>query len=248
MAGAQPGAGQRLGILGGTFDPVHQGHLHVARAAQTALSLDAVWLIPAAGPPHKPSQPRAPFADRLAMLELAVTGEPGLVACGIEAERPSPSYTIDLLAALRGRLGPGPELFFLLGADAFVEIGSWKAYALLPAQAHLVVFPRPPVAPQEVEAAIAAVFPAFRRRSGESVWTAAGVPGRIRLLAGPPLAVSSSQVRQRISAGLPVSDLLPAAVAAHIVAHGLYLAHPALTLPPASGYGTGRPAGGDDEP
>lgn len=141
----------RIGVLGGSFDPIHHGHLIVAQALRERLELDEVRLIPAGEQPFKEGLHRAPAADRAAMVELAVAGEPGLVTDRCEVERPGPSYTVVTLRALGARY-PDAELFLLVGSDAAAELPTWHQAEAIPSLVRVVPFRRAGGgAPGEVE-------------------------------------------------------------------------------------------------
>lgn len=220
--------GSRVGILGGTFDPVHHGHLAIATAARAQFALDTVLFIPAAQPPHKLRTPLAPFADRVAMLRLALADQEGVAISGMERDRPGPSFSIDTLKELRQQLGEGVRLFFCIGMDAFAEITSWKEYAGLFRYAEFLVVERPDGGGAGLADFIATALPLFRPE-GEGCWVQEEGYGRIHALAMASIAVSSSLIRQRIAHGEAVADLVPAPVAAYIGLHGLY-----RTSPPAA--------------
>jgi nicotinate-nucleotide adenylyltransferase len=213
--------GNRIGILGGTFDPVHQGHLALATAARECFALDSVLFIPAASPPHKLGAPLAPFADRVAMLRLALSGTEGFVISEMERDRPGPSYSIDTLKELRQQLGEEVRLFFCIGMDAFAEITSWKNYAELFHYAGFVVVERPDSGGMALADFIAAELPHFRQ-GGERAWAEADGPGRIYALAMPGVPVSSTLVRERAARGESLAGLVPGEVAGYIARHGLY--------------------------
>lgn len=215
--------GRRIGILGGTFDPVHAGHLAIARAAQARFSLDLVLFVPAAQPPHKLRQPLAPFADRVRMLELALAGQPGLALTEMEKERAGPSYSIDTLRELRQGLGEEVRLFFLIGMDAFVEITTWKQHAELFRYAEFVVIGRPDVCGEELPGCIARDFPGFRAEDPSS-WVSQDGRGRIHSLAMASIAVSATGIRRRVAGGENFAGLVPEAVREYITRHGLYRA------------------------
>jgi len=213
--------GRRVGVLGGTFDPVHNGHLAIAGAVQEGLGLDALLFVPASLPPHKLSYPISPFSDRLAMLELAIAGLPGFFLSAMEGRRPGPSYSIDTLRALRALMPSESELFFIIGMDAFAEIASWKQYAELLDHAHFVVVGRPDQCPFSCRQSVSVNFPGYREDPSLGIFRG-GQQGSIIPFAFPPLAVSSTQVRQRTAGGMAIADLVPAAVAGYIASHGLY--------------------------
>ena len=189
----------KIGLLGGSFDPVHLGHLLVARAAREELGLDKVCFIPAAQSPFKPGTPPAPAPERLRLLRLALAGETGCEMDDLEIRRGGVSYTVDTLRHYAEKF-PGAELFYLIGADQTAQLPQWREAAELARLAQFVVAPRPGESP--------AALPA---------------PFRGRALRGFPLAVSSSEIRARVKAGLPVTRLTPAAVAEAIANNRLYL-------------------------
>ncbi len=212
------GRGAKIGILGGTFDPVHYGHLTAALTVRKRFELDEVLLLPAARPPHKGGSPITPFRERLVMLELAVAGQPGLSPCALEGERPGPSFTIDTLRALRRGKA---RLYFIIGLDAFADIHTWKEYDLLPDEAHLVVLNRPGGLIPAAEY-IREFFPAFSTVDDGKSWQAAGVAGKIYVPAMEANAVSSSMLRRAVAAGRDIRAFTPAAVAEYIVNNQLY--------------------------
>ncbi|MFN0066362.1 MAG: nicotinate (nicotinamide) nucleotide adenylyltransferase [Limisphaerales bacterium] len=188
----------KLGLYGGSFDPVHLVHLLVAHAAREELGLDRIVFIPAAQSPFKPEQQPAPGPLRLRMLRLALAGFPAAAVDDQELRRGGTSFTVDTLRDHAAR-HPGAALFWLIGADHVPTLPKWREPDALAALATFVVIPRP--------GAAAAALPA---------------PWRLAALRGFPFAVSSSQIRGRVRAGLPVAHLLPPGVADVIVAEGLY--------------------------
>lgn len=211
--------------FGGTFDPVHAGHLAVARAVRDAFGAE-VRLLPAADPPHRPA-PGASAEARAEMLELAIAGEPGLVVDRRELRRPGPSWTVLSLAELRAELGPEAPLAWVLGADAFRGLPSWHEWTRLPALAHLVVVTRPghglEALPEPLEVLLAG---RWARQPGELEQAPAG---RVFRLEAIPHPASASELRRRLAAGQGGGDWLAPAVAAYIARHGLYTAPPAGT-------------------
>jgi nicotinate-nucleotide adenylyltransferase len=182
----------KLGIYGGSFDPVHLGHLLVAQTAIEELGLDRLFFIPAAQSPFKPDSRAAPGALRLQLLRLALAGKINCEVDDQEIRRGGISYTVDTLRAYAAKF-PGAKLFYLIGADNAAKLNEWREPAVLAVLAEFVAMPRPGGA--------AAVFPA---------------PFRGRTLKGFPFGVSSSEIRARLQAGLPIDHLVPAAVAAAI--------------------------------
>ena len=198
---------RKVGILGGTFDPPHIGHLWLATLAADNLGLGHVLLMPAARPPHKGRRPISNAADRVMMTRLAIGGDPGLDLSLVEMERPGPSYTVDSLVQLRADLGREVGLVLIMAADSFAEIDAWREPDRLLELAEWAVGPRPgtPLPTRE----------ALRERFGEAA-------ARIHLLEGPSLDVSSSEIRARVAAGRPIRYLVPRAVEELITARGLY--------------------------
>ena len=192
------------GILGGSFDPVHLGHVAAAEAALRLRRLDGVFLVPTGLAPHK-APGAAPFEDRLAMAKLAAKGHPGLEVLDIEGRRPGPSYTVDTLAELR-RAYPGAGFELLVGADMLLDLPTWKRAEEVVQAARVVAFGRPGSASDAARKAFDAAFG----------------PGRHVWLDFAPLAVSSTDVRRRLAAGQPVAGLLDPAVEAYIRSRGLY--------------------------
>lgn len=215
-------------FYGGTFDPVHNGHLAVARNARDALSA-SVHLMPAADPPHK-GPTLADAMQRASMLELAVVGEHGLVVDRRELLREGPSYTIDTLYDIRADLGDEVPIALLLGADSFRGLPSWKSWRELFLHAHFVVAERAghhveDLLPQELAASTA------HRWAGSADELQQAPAGRIFKLAQPLRPESASGIRHRIANGEPWRDCVPPPVADFILQSGLYI-KPAVT--PAS--------------
>jgi len=194
----------REGIYGGSFDPVHKGHIAAAAEVRRRRDLARVHLVPAARPPHKPPC-GAPFPDRVAMARLAIAGQPGLAVLDAEGRRPGESFTIDTVEELR-RSRPGLELELLVGADMLADLPGWRRARELVAGVRVVAFGRPGT---DADAARAVFEKAFGPEA--YVW-----------LDLEPLAVSSSEIRRRIAAGEPVTGLLDPAVEAYIFDRGLY--------------------------
>jgi nicotinate-nucleotide adenylyltransferase len=198
----------------------------VAAKALDALGLEAVWFVPAAAPPHKASHanglPVTPLAHRVAMLETALNDRPGCVLSLIEAERREPSYTIDTLRILQQRFGMATEFFFIVGEDAFAEINTWKEYERLPFLAHLVVISRPTHTMATIKAIIERHYPGLPGNAKGTCWSVEGLRGSIRILAMPPVEISSTTIRQRRLAGLSIQGMVPSGVAEYIERHGLY--------------------------
>ena len=212
-------APRRLGLLGGTFDPIHYGHLDAAEAARTALALDAVMLVPAHDPPHKPVDPRASAFHRFALVALAVDEYPGFRASDMELTQDGPSYTVNTLRALHGGGWQPTQIFFILGTDAFAEIATWHEYPAVLDAAQFAVIARPGTSLDTAAARAPELRPRLRRPGD-------GVPDppstAVFLVEARTRDVSSTTIRARLAARQPIADLVPAAVARHILAHQLY--------------------------
>jgi len=214
-----------LVFYGGTFDPVHCGHLAVARAARDALAAE-VRLVPAADPPHKDAT-HADAAQRAEMLELAIDGAPGLCVDRRELGRPGPSYSVDTLRELRAEFGPARPLAWLVGGDSLLQLHTWHRWRELFGLAHVLAVPRPG-APLEADT-LARLAPEVHAEVAAR-WRAPGdlssaPAGGFAVLAPPALREeSSSELRRRIAAGEPWQGWVPAPVAAFIEARGLYRA------------------------
>lgn len=214
--------GRRVGILGGTFDPVHNGHLALAEAVKKSFELDSVLFVPAAQPPHKLSYHISLFEHRFAMLDLALKGRSSFIVTALEAKRQGPSFSIDTLRSLRNILGEAVELFFVIGMDAFAEIASWKEYSSLGNYANFVVAARPDQCRTKLAEIVGLSFAGYERTEQKSCWQCAGRTGKIYNFALPPVSVSSSQVRHEVLQGKVVDGLVPDAVQQYIADNGLY--------------------------
>jgi nicotinate-nucleotide adenylyltransferase len=198
-----------LGILGGTFDPPHYGHLILAENARAQLRLDHVLFVLAGQPPHKPDRPVTPAHHRVAMVEAAIAGNPAFATSRVDLDRAGPHYTVETLALLQQEY-PGAELFFLIGADSLAEFLNWRDPAEIVRQARLAVMRRP-----GYEADLQALEQA-----------APGLRQRLDWLDTPCLEVASSDLRRRAREGLPLRYLVPPPVEAYIRANHLYTGAP----------------------
>ncbi|KFL35647.1 nicotinate-nucleotide adenylyltransferase [Arenimonas donghaensis] len=207
-------------LYGGTFDPVHAGHLAVARAARDRLGA-AVRLVPAAIPPHR-GPTAASAEDRVALLGLAVDSEPGLGVDARELDREGPSYTVDTLREVRAAIGPQAPLAWLVGADAFRGLPGWQAWRTLFELAHFVVALRPGHGLDDLPDELADACQG--RWLDEPAELAGLAAGRVYRLALPPHPASSSELRRRLAEGTDPGDWLPPGVAAEIARRGLYRA------------------------
>ena len=210
---------RRIGILGGTFDPIHRGHVELGLAAQSALGLAQVFVVPTHIPPHRP-QPVASSYHRFAMVALTVAGRTGWQATDVELGHDAPSYTSLTLRRFHERGFAPFELFFLIGADAFIEIGTWKDYPDILDQAHFAVVSRPgcPVThlPRRLPDLAARMTPVLDPDvHGTCV---------ILLIEAPTADVSSTAIRSRLADGQPITGLVEPEVQQHIEKHELYTA------------------------
>ena len=209
--------GLRIGVLGGTFDPPHLGHLWLATLAAEALQLDRVWFMPAAQPPHKLGRPMSAPADREAMVRLAIAGDPHFELCAIELQRGGPSFTVDSIGQLQGQRPAPDQLLLLMAADSLEQIGTWREPERLLELVEWGVGPRPGHWPVD-RSVLAGRFGA--------------AAARIHLIDGPALAVSSSEIRGRVAAGRTIRYLVPRAVEDLITDHGLYRERAARSIDP----------------
>jgi nicotinate-nucleotide adenylyltransferase len=189
------------GLVGGTFDPIHIAHLIIAEEALDRLGLDRVLFIPASRPPHKPDCALSPVETRLRMIELAVADNPRLAVSDIEARRPEPSYTIETIRELRKRLGASERLCFIMGADSLVQFFTWREPEALIRECEFAVVPRPGVD-------MSAADPRIRERAV--------------VLEAPLMAVSSTDIRDRVRRGVSIRYLVPESVRTFIGEKKLY--------------------------
>ena len=201
------------GVLGGTFDPIHNGHVAAALAAQAALALDTMTLIPSHIPPHREEAVGASGEERYAMAKLAAEGRPGWLASRIEIDRQGPSYTYDTLVELDQALGEskGTQIFFITGADAFAEIATWSRYPAVLDLANFVVVSRPGITLDSLRARVPSAFSRPSTAQTRVIPVEAHTPD-----------VSSTEIRRRVRAGESLSGLVPNAVADYIRTHHLY--------------------------
>lgn len=197
----------RLGIMGGTFDPIHYGHLVTAEGARHSLGLEKVIFVPAGSPPHKPNNFITEPWARYTMTRLAVDSNPFFMVSTIEVERAGPSYTIDTMRTL-SRLYPGAQIYFITGADALLEILTWREFEALLAICHFVAATRPGYRLSEL--------------SDRLNQLPGGLKQNVLCMEVPALAISSTDIRQRVREGRPVKYLLPESVEEYILKNDLY--------------------------
>jgi nicotinate-nucleotide adenylyltransferase len=204
-----PETTKKVGIFGGTFDPVHLGHLIMAEQCREQGQLDQVWFIPAARPPHKQDQPLTAFAQRVEMLALAIAGMPAFRVDELEKDRPGPSYTADTLQELQAR-HPDTQFALLLGSDCLPDLPGWKTPTRIIERAELLVFSRPDWALRSVE------------QVRQSVDLAADAPLRLRVVHAPQINIASRDLRERIAQQRSIRFLVPRAVECYIEEKKLY--------------------------
>ena len=196
---------ERIGVLGGTFDPVHNGHLHIAGTLRTALDLDSVLWVPAGRPPHKTDQIVSSDRDRLAMLDLALAGSATDEISTIDIDRSGPSYTADTLEILAGHF-PSARLFFLMGKDSLRDLPTWRHPERILRVAELAVAGRPGVDTD---------FESLELQ-------VSGLGKRVHVVPTEEIAISSSEIRLRVKENQSIRGLVPGSVEAYIRDHGLY--------------------------
>ena len=195
----------RIGVLGGTFDPIHLGHLIIAEEARDRLDLEEVCFVPARDPWMKAGQPLTSGHDRLSMTRLAVEDNPFFRVSTVELERPGPSYTVDTLRELQEDYGPEAQLFFILGSDAFARFDEWKDPEGILGLATLVVVDRPGAT-----------------ASAEAIDQQVGNSGMVERVRGVHLEISAKDIRRRVAEGASIRYLVPEPVERYIYARGLY--------------------------
>lgn len=197
---------QRLGVLGGTFDPIHHGHLVAAQEVLHQLRLERVLFVPAGNPPHKPSQPLSPAHDRVRMVELAIADKSGFVLSRVDVDRPGPHYTVEMLRLLHQEWGLDARFFFVIGTDSLAELPTWYCPEDILELADLAVVGRP--GHQADLAALDAHLP--------------GLASHLHWVSMPLLEISSTDLRTRVRQDRPISFLVPRAVERYIIDHSLY--------------------------
>lgn len=197
---------RRIGILGGTFDPIHIGHLILAEEAWFQLQLDRVYLAPAGDPPHKAGRQLAPVRDRLCMAELATADSDHVIISRVDADRPGPHFTSDMVRLVQAEAGTNTEIYFLMGMDSLRDLPTWHEASWLVENARLVALSR-----HDVELdwdALEAALP--------------GIRGRVIILDMPELEIASHVIQQRVRNGQPIRHMVPRVVESYIQKHNLY--------------------------
>jgi nicotinate-nucleotide adenylyltransferase len=218
----------KLGLLGGSFNPIHNGHLTIARLVRDQLRLDQVLFIPTGDPPHKRDGSLAPARDRYEMVRLALASTPSFQLSDIEIRRPGKSYSIDTIRELQRQFGPSTELYFLIGLDAFLDLPNWKEPIALLHACRFVVVPRPGQSFQSL--ANMPLLPALDAHTLTQL--DAGTLSQLDIVMSsrkgiiclpiPPCSISSSEIRQRIRQRTTQANMLPPPVESYILQHRLY--------------------------
>jgi nicotinate-nucleotide adenylyltransferase len=211
----------RIGILGGTFDPIHFGHLRIAEETLEELELEKVLLIPGGLPPHKYGKEISPFDDRMAMTRLATQDAPSLKVLDLEGRREGFSYSIETLRTIRKLVKADLELFFIIGMDAFLEITSWKDYKDLFYNTNFVVLKRPGVSFEDMGSFVLSLGVGFKEVDKRNIFT---LPSGNQLIYKKTtlMDISSTKIRNMVAAGKSIRFLIPEAVRSYIMEKGLY--------------------------
>jgi nicotinate-nucleotide adenylyltransferase len=220
---SEPEVPLRLGLFGGTFNPIHYGHLRSAEEVCEAMALTRLWFIPAGHPPHKISPEITPFEVRLEMTRLAVGNHPVMSVSDLEGRRPGRSYSIETLRQIRQELGPAWELYFILGLDAILEIGTWKDHKDLFTLSHFVVLDRPGYNRHRLgEVLMREVHPLFRPLTTEQGFLHPS-GHKVVFRETTLMDISGTGIREMVSNGRSIRYLLPEAVRGYIINHQLYI-------------------------
>jgi nicotinate-nucleotide adenylyltransferase len=211
----------RIGILGGTFNPIHLAHLRIAEEVREACSLDRVIFIPAADPPHKPVAEEVPFAQRLAMVEAAIADNPAFAASDLESHRTGKSYSVHTLEIL-SQDQPDQDLFFIIGMDSFRDIGSWREYRRLFPLAHIVVAARPGISSDDPQALLPVAIRGDFCYDVQSKTLLHRSGNRVIFLEETLLDISSTRIRRLAADGRSIRYLVTPAVEEYVSTHGLY--------------------------
>ena len=206
-----------IGVLGGTFDPIHLGHLIVAEETRSQLDLAEVLFMPAREPWLKANNDISPAAHRVQMVRLAIADEPAFKMSTMEIERAGPSYTMDTIAELKGQIGVGDKLFFILGWDNLIQLPQWHEPSRLVQMCRLVAVPRVGYPHPKLKTLAAAI---------------SGLSQSVILLNTPQIEISSSEIRQRVARGLSIHHLVPEPVERYIRQHGLYTQNSGWAIKP----------------
>jgi nicotinate-nucleotide adenylyltransferase len=217
-----------IGILGGSFNPIHNGHLHIANFVYRTLALDRVIFIPTGDPPHKPSASLAPVHHRLKMVKLATESYEHFVVDDREARSPTVSYSVDTVTRLKKEFRSGTQLGFIIGLDAFLEFTSWKQAPRLLEMCHVIVCSRPGVTFAQLQSMSllpptpTTILHSLDQQDIPRLDLALSSGNSMTLLSVPPCEVSASQIREQIALQQPIGAWLPPSVESYIIQHEIY--------------------------
>lgn len=197
---------QRIGVIGGTFDPIHYGHLAAAEEARVRMNLERVLFVVAGVPPHKLDEEVTPVEHRLAIVSLAIASNPHFEISRVDVDRPGPSYTVDTISILRKQWGQETEVYFIMGLDSLVELPTWHHPQRLIQLCRLLAVKRP----------------GFETDMAELEASVPGISSRVEIIDMPEMDISSSDLQQRVRDGLPIKYQVPGEVERYIMEHGLY--------------------------
>lgn len=220
----------RIGLFGGTFNPIHRGHLHIAHEVCAAFSLDRIYLIPCATPPHKEVVDLAPAQDRLKMIQLALSDSKRLWVSDVELQRKGPSYTVDTVKYFLSHSRDQEERFLLVGLDAFLELDTWKNYLQILDLIALIVMPRPVAGNESMAGAnrqvgdfiLSKLSQHYLLAPDKSVYLHSQLKPIYAASGVMPLNISSTNVRRQIRNGEPINSMVPEKVSEYIMNKGLY--------------------------
>lgn len=197
---------RRIGVIGGTFDPIHYGHLAAAEEARVKMDLERVLFVVAGMPPHKLNEEVTPVEHRLATVSLAIASNPYFEISTVDVDRPGPSYTVHTISIMQEQMGQETEIFFIMGLDSLAELPTWHQPERLIESCRLVAVKRPGV---EIDLA-------------ELESSVPGIASRVDIIDMPEVDISSSELQQRVRDGLPIKYQVPEEVETYIMEHGLY--------------------------
>jgi nicotinate-nucleotide adenylyltransferase len=217
-----PKTGMRVGIFGGTFDPIHCGHLKLAEMARDLVRLDRIFFITSVQPPHKSNSTSANFLDRHAMVALALAGQAGFIPSSLEFERSGKSYSVDTIRHFRNIMPEDAELFFLIGIDAFLDISSWKEHHQLLDLCDFLVFSRPGFDPLQLREKLPREWKSRIRQDLPSIDKESRSSHGVFCVFDLQNPLSATGIRTRIKQGRPIDGMVPAAVEEYIDKTGLY--------------------------